>query len=110
VAHLIQNERFNSTFLASVMDSNEAQFDGGGNNITPQVESIVKANPSIKQMLELLRRTVEEVLLYTELIPEEFAATNKASYYRFGSIIVQPNFHLGSHTQQVKDALSNAAA
>lgn len=104
VAHLIQNERFNSTFLANLIDGNEPQFDGGGNNSTPQVESVVRANPSIKQMLELLRRNVEELLIYTELIPEEFTA-NKGSYYRYGSILVQPNFHLGSHTQQIKDAL-----
>jgi uncharacterized protein YndB with AHSA1/START domain len=108
IAHLILNERFNSTFLASLMDGNEAQFDGGGNNITPQVESVVRANPSIKQMLDLLRHTVEEVLIYTELIPEEFAA-NRGSYYRYGSILVQPNFHLGSHTQQIKDALEKAS-
>jgi len=107
VAHLIHNERFNSIFLASVMDGNEASYDGVGNNITAQVESTVRANPSIKQMLDLLRCTVEEVMVYTELIPEEFAA-NRASYYRFGSILVQPNFHLGSHTQQIKDALAAA--
>ena len=107
VAHLIHNERFNSIFLASVMDGNEASYDGVGNNITAQVESTVRANPSIKQMLDLLRRTVEEVMGYTELIPEEFVA-NRASYYRFGSILVQPNFHLGSHTQQIKDALAAA--
>jgi hypothetical protein len=107
VAHLIHNERANSIFLASLMDGNEASYDGVGNNITAQVESTVRANPSIQQMLDLLRRTVEEVMLYTELIPEEFAA-NKASYYRFGSILVQPNFHLGSHTQQIKDALASA--
>ena len=107
VAHLIHNERFNSTFLANLMDGNEPLFDSGGNNVTPQIESTVKANPSIRQMLELLRRTVEEVLAYTELIPEEFTA-NKASYYRYGSILVQPNFHLGSHTVQIKDALAAA--
>jgi len=107
VAHLIHNERFNSTFLANLMEGNEPLFDSGGNNVTPQIESTVKANPSIRQMLELLRRTVEEVLAYTELIPEEFTA-NKPSYYRYGSILVQPNFHLGSHKVQIKDALAAA--
>ncbi len=107
VAHLIQNERFNSIFLASVMDNNEAQFDGGGNNITPQVEATVKANPSVEQMLESLRRTVDEVLQFAALIPDDFVANNKGSYYRFGSILLQPNFHLGSHTEQIRDALAS---
>ncbi len=108
VAHLIHNERLNSVFLASVMDGNEAQFDGAGNNINAQVESTVKANPSIKLMLEALRRVVEEVLQFAARIPDEFVTNNKGSYYRFGSALLQPNFHLGSHTQQVKDALAKA--
>jgi hypothetical protein len=109
VAHLILNERFNSTFLASLIDGNEPQFDGAGNNSTPQVEAVVRVNPSVRQMLDLLRRTVEEVLVYTELIPESFTS-NRGSYYRYGSIIVQPDFHLGAHTQQIKDALAKASA
>ena len=108
VAHLIHNERFNSIFLANLMDGNEPSYDGAGSNINAQIESTVRANPSIRQMLDLLRRTVDEVLHYTELIPEEFVA-NKASYYRFGSVLVQPNFHLGGHTQQIKDALAAAS-
>lgn len=108
VAHLIHNERLNSVFLASVMDGNEAQFDGAGNNINAQVESTVKANPSIKLMLDALRRVIEEILQFAALIPDEFVTNNKASYYRFGSALLQPNFHLGSHTQQVKDALAKA--
>ncbi len=107
VAHLIHNERNNSIFLASVMDGNEAQFDGAGSNVAAQVQSTVKANPSIKLMLDALRRVVEEVLEFAALIPDEFVANNKGSYYRFGSGILQPNFHLGSHTQQIKDALSS---
>ncbi len=108
LSHLIHNERNNSIFLASVMDSNEAQFDGAGNNVTEQVEALVKANPSIKLMLDALRRVVEEVLGFAALIPEEFVTNNKGSYYRFGSGLLQPNFHLGSHTQQIKDALTSA--
>ena len=109
VAHLIHNERFNSTFLASVMDGNEAQFDGGGNNITAQVEATVAANPSVRLMLDALRRCVEEVLAFASLIPDDFIANNKGSYYRFGSVILQPNFHLGSHSQQIKEALEKAS-
>ncbi len=107
VAHLVQNERNNSAFLASLIDGYELTTDGFGTNITPQVEATVKANPSVALMLILLRRSVEEVLEFTALIPEEFATNNKGSYYRFGSGLLQPDFHLGSHTQQVKEALAS---
>jgi len=107
VAHLVQNERFNSTYLTSLIDGYELTTDGFGSNVTAQVEATVKANPSIKLMVDMLRRTVEEVLAYTSLIPADFAA-NRGSYYRFGSGLLQPNFHINAHVQQIKDALAAA--
>ncbi|PWB71724.1 MAG: hypothetical protein C3F07_13265 [Anaerolineales bacterium] len=104
VAHLVQGERFNATFLTSLIDGYELTSDGFGTNVTAQVEAMVRANPSIKLMLYALRRTVEELLIYTELIPVEFAA-NKGSYYRFGFGLLQPDFHLAAHIQQIKSAL-----
>jgi uncharacterized protein YndB with AHSA1/START domain len=108
VAHLVQNERFNSTFLTSLIDGYELTTDGFGSNVTAQVEATVKANPSIQLMLEMLRRTVEEVLAYASLISEDFAA-NRGSYYRFGFGLLQPNFHITAHIQQIKDALAAAS-
>jgi uncharacterized protein YndB with AHSA1/START domain len=107
VAHLVQNERFNSTFLTSLIDGYELITDGFGSNVTAQVEATVKANPSIQLMLEMLRRTVEEVLAFVELIPEDFTM-NRGSYYRFGFGLLQPNFHITGHIEQVKDALAAA--
>lgn len=109
VAHLIQGERFNAIRLTSLIDGYELINDGFGSNVTASVEATVKANPSIQLMLDALRRSVEEILIYTELIPEDFTA-NKGSYYRFGSILLQPDFHLTAHTQQIKDALAAAKA
>jgi uncharacterized protein YndB with AHSA1/START domain len=107
VAHLVHGERFNITFLTSLIDGYEITSDGFGTNITAQVEATVKVNPSIKLMLAELRRSVEEVLTYTELIPAEFAA-NKGSFYRYGSGLLQPNFHILAHMDQVKNALAAA--
>jgi len=108
VAHLIHNERFNLVFLSGLIDGIEPFYDGGGNNVTAYSEATVKANPSIKQMLDLLRQTVEEVLAFTALMPKDFAA-NKGSYYRFGFGLLQPNFHITGHVQQIKDALAAAS-
>ena len=107
VAHLVQSERFNSIYLSSLIDGYELTTDGFGSNITAQMEATVKANPSIKLMLDMLRRTVDEVLIFTELISEEFAAS-KGSYYRFGSNLLQPNFHINAHMQQIKNTLAAA--
>lgn len=105
VAHLIHTERFNSVFLASVMDGNEPAYDSAGNNVTAQMQATVRANPSVRRMLDALRGIVEEVLAYTELIPESFIA-NKGSYYRYAFGLLQPNLHITAHIQQIKDALA----
>lgn len=105
VAHLIHGERFNTFFLTNLIDGYELVADGFGTNVNAQVEATVKVNPSIKLMLAELRRSVEEVLAYTVLIPADFVA-NKGSYYRFGFNLLQPNFHIGAHMQQIKDALA----
>lgn len=107
VAHLIQGERFNANFLSALIDGYEPTTDGFGSNINASVAATVKANPSIKLMMDALRRSVDEILFYVEMIPEEFVA-NKGSYYRFGSGMLQPGFHLNAHTEQMRKALEDS--
>lgn len=105
VAHLIYGERFNQIQLTGLIDGYEPVTDGFGTNITAQVQATVKANPSVALMLNALRRAVEETLAYISLLPDEFTQ-NKGSYYRFGFGLLQPNFHLTGHTQQIISALA----
>jgi uncharacterized protein YndB with AHSA1/START domain len=107
VAHLIHGERFNQIYLTSLVDGYELVNDGFGSNVNAQVQATVAVNPGIAGMLAELRRAVDETLAYVSFLPEEFAA-NKGSFYRFGSALLQPNFHLGGHTQQIKDAITAA--
>jgi hypothetical protein len=106
VAHLIHQERFNVTFLASLIDGYESVADGFGTNVHAYVEATVKANPSVALMLSALRRAVEEVLAMTALIPDDFMHNNRGSYYRFGFGLLQPNFHITGHAGQIKEALA----
>ena len=108
VAHLIHGERFNQTYLTSLIDGYELVNDGFGSNVHAQVQATVSANPSIALMLSELRRAVEETLAYTSFLPDGFVE-NKGSFYRFGSILLQPNFHLTGHTEQIKGAISAAS-
>jgi hypothetical protein len=107
VAHLIHGERYNQIFVTGLIDGYEPVTDGFGNNVHAQVQATVKANPSVALMLSALRRTVEETLAYTALLPEDFTA-NKGSYYRYGFGLLQPTLHLTGHTQQIKAAIAAA--
>jgi hypothetical protein len=108
VAHLIMGERFNVMILTGMIDGYEPTADGFNSNVNAQVQALVQANPSVKLTLDALRRAVEETLAYAALIPADFAANSKGSYYRFGSGLLQPNFHLTAHLQQIKEALAAA--
>ncbi len=108
VAHLIHQERFNVIFLASLIDGYESVADGFGTNVHAYVQATVKANPSVALMLSALRRAVEEVLAMTALIPDGFVQNNRGSYYRFGFGLLQPNFHITGHVEQIKEALAKA--
>jgi hypothetical protein len=107
VAHLISGERFNGLYLASLIDGYEFVADGFGTNVHAQVQATVKVYPSIDLMLGALRKAVDETLAFTSLIPAEFVA-NKGSYYRYASGLLQPNFHLTAHLEQIKSALAAA--
>jgi hypothetical protein len=105
VAHLIHGERYNQIFVTDLIDGYERVADNFGSNVDAQVQATVKAYPSVGLMLEALRRAVEETLAYVGCLPEGFVA-NKGSYYRFGFGLLQPNFHITAHVQQIKDTLS----
>jgi len=107
VAHLINGERFNLIFFTGLVDGYEPVTDGFGTNVNALVQATVKANPSIALMMSELRRAIEETLSFASFLPDDFLST-KASYYRLGSILLQPNLHLTTHTQQIKDTLSAA--
>ncbi len=107
VAHLIHGERFNTNYLSNLVDGYEPTTDGFGSNVNASVEATMRANPSIRGMLDELRRISEEYMIYVELLPKEFVA-NKGSYYRLGQGLLQANFHLNGHTEQIKAALEAA--
>lgn len=107
VAHLITGERFNGIYLTSLIDGYELTADGFGTNVHAQTLATVKANPSVKLMMDAYRRAIEETLAYLSLLPAEFVA-NKGSYYRFASGLVQPNYHLTAHLPQIQAALAAA--
>jgi hypothetical protein len=50
---------------------------------------------------------VAELLAFVELIPADFVA-NKGSYHRFAFGLLQPNFHMAGHNEQIQNALEAA--
>jgi len=107
VAHLIHNERTTQDYIASLVTGEERVSDGGGANVDARVRATLATYPTIHEMLGELRRSVEETLLLTEMLPEEFAA-NRGSFYRVGQAVLQADIHFDGHLPQLKAALEAA--
>jgi hypothetical protein len=56
-------------------------------------------------MLAALRASIDETLTYVALLPADFVA-RKGSYWRFGFGLIQPNFHITGHLDQIRAALA----
>jgi hypothetical protein len=105
VAHLLHGERFNQVYLTSLVDGYELVNDGFGTNIHAYNQATVAANPTVAGMLSALRTSIEETLTYVSLLPADFVA-RKGSYWRFGFNLIQPNFHITAHLDQIRAALA----
>jgi uncharacterized protein YndB with AHSA1/START domain len=107
VAHLLHGERFNQLYLSSLVDGYEFVNDGFGTNVHAYNQATVAAHPTIAAMLDALHRAVEETLAFLSFLPADFVA-NKGSYGRFASGLLQPNFHITAHLEQIQAALAAA--
>jgi len=107
IAHLLHGERFNQIYLSNLVDGYELVNDGFGTNIHAYNQATVAAYPTVTAMLGALRAGIEETLAFVSFLPAEFIA-NKGSYYRFASGLLQPNFHITAHIEQIQAAIAAA--
>jgi hypothetical protein len=108
LAHLLHGERFNQIYLSNLVDGYELVNDGFGTNVHAFNQASVAAYPTVAAMLAALRSSIDETLAFVSFLPAEFIA-NKGSYWRFASGLIQPNFHLTAHLEQIQAALAAAA-
>jgi uncharacterized protein YndB with AHSA1/START domain len=107
VAHLLHGERFNQIYLSNLVDGYELVNDGFGTNIHAYNQATVAAYPTVTAMLGALRAGIEETLAFVSFLPADFVA-NKGSYHRFASGLLQPNFHITAHIEQIQAAIAAA--
>jgi uncharacterized protein YndB with AHSA1/START domain len=107
VAHIVQGERGQRVFFDEIVGGFERIVDGFGGNLQAHIDATVSIYPTVRTMLDELRRNVQETLAYAAALPPEFTK-DKGAFYRLGSILVQGDLHIRSHTEQIKNALAAA--
>lgn len=105
LAHIIQGERANRFFFDDIVGGYEHWADDWGGNIQAHLDATLSVYPTIRAMLDELRRNYQETLAYAAALPPEFLQ-DKGAFYRLGSGLVQADIHLRGHLRQIKDALA----
>jgi uncharacterized protein YndB with AHSA1/START domain len=107
LAHILQGERALHFFIDDLVGGFERSGDDWGGNIDSHIRATAATFPTLKAMLEELKRACEETLYFVAELPAEFAQ-NKGSFYRVGNFVLLNDQHIYSHIEQIKKAIAAA--
>jgi uncharacterized protein YndB with AHSA1/START domain len=104
LAHLLQGERYNHFYIAELVHGEERYSDGYGDNLNAQVAATVEAYPTLQDLRQELRRNSAETVGMLARLSKEFSG-RKASFWRLAYDMLQPQYHLDSHIDQMRATL-----
>jgi len=107
LAHLIQGERGTQSFLADLTSGQERYADDYGDNVHAYVEATVATYPTLKALIQELKRSDAETVEFIARLPAEFVA-RKGSYWRVAYYLLDSPFHFHEHVAQMTAALDAA--
>lgn len=109
VAHLIHSERGWHTWLSDLVEGMESHYDDFGGNVQARIAGTVAAFPTLEALREELRRSQTETTAMLAALPDEFIS-GKASYWRVAFNMLQTDFHIEGHLEQMRTVLDAAKA
>lgn len=108
LAHLIHSERDWQSWMAELVNGQEAWYDEWGSNLQARIEATLDAYPTTGELLEALRRLHAESAAFVTHLPPTFLQDRKASYWRLASQLLDPPYHLQAHLEQMREAIAAA--
>jgi uncharacterized protein YndB with AHSA1/START domain len=108
LSHLIANERETHSWIAGLIEGQEADFIYHTNHPL-RVKAIVEAIPRIEDLLAELKCNEAETIALIHGLPPEFVA-RKRSYWRLGYNLLQNPLHVQGHLAQIESVLKAAVA
>jgi uncharacterized protein YndB with AHSA1/START domain len=107
LAHLIHGERYNHFYISELVFAEERYSDGYGDNLNAHIAATVEAYLTLQDLREELRRNSEETAGMLARLTDEFS-NRKASYWRLAYGMLQPQYHLDTHIEQMQASLDAA--
>ena len=107
LAHLIHELRGNLAFINDLLGGYEPLYDDYGPNSECRLSATLAAIPTLSGLLEEYRRISVETASFIECLPESFLE-HKGSYWRIAHNTMNPDYHLYSHLDQMREAIADA--
>ena len=107
LAHLIQGERGTQSYLAELISGQERYADDFGDNVHAYVAATAATYPTLKALIQELKRSDTETVEFIARMPVEFLA-RKGSYWRTAYNLLDTPFHFHEHVAQMTAALDAA--
>jgi uncharacterized protein YndB with AHSA1/START domain len=106
LAHLIATERETHSWMAGLIEGQEADFIFHANQTT-RIAATASAYPTLTSLLSELKRNQAETVAMLAALPPELTR-RKGSYWRLGQTILQTPYHYKDHTEQIKATIAEA--
>ena len=107
LAHLIQGERFNHIFIVELVGGHERFADDYGGNIDAFNQATIATYPTIQDLVQEYKRSMDETVQILIHIPDEFMA-RKGSYWRLAYNSLEYPYHFHNHLDQMKATIDEA--
>lgn len=107
LAHLIHSERGQHTWIADLLNGQEAWYDDWGSNLQARIEATVAAFPTTSALLEELLRMHEETVAFVAHLPDSLLE-RKGSFWRLAFQLLETPYHHRTHLTQMREAIAAA--
>lgn len=101
LAHLIHTERDNQLGLHSMLLDEDFMWV---DNTSERGLATIGAYPSLKDLMEEVRRSSLETIAFLKVLPESFLA-HKGSHWRVAQNLLTADAHIQEHIDQIKENL-----
>ncbi|HEX6385558.1 MAG TPA: SRPBCC domain-containing protein [Anaerolineae bacterium] len=107
LAHLIHSERGWHNGMADMIGGHEPWYDDWSGNIQARVAATVAAYPTVKELLDELKRHHAETVAMVANLPRDFL-DRKATYWRLAYNLLDEPYHHETHMEQMRAAVAGA--
>lgn len=106
IAHLIASERETQSWIANLVEGQEADFEHNA-NAPARIRAMITTFPETTNLLAELKHCMEETTALIAALPAEFIR-RKGSFWRVGYAILDIPSHFENHINQIRDIFAVA--